>query len=122
MRFDEITPLGSSTNVRNRAESIYPPDLDPLVYDRLEYLSMFESLDNVSEETKMNIQAVRKLYLSKVLVPKEGHTMYFRRGQPITGWFNAIKRFPPEVLDVLYAEPLTPYFSERVSLIYRIKI
>lgn len=80
MRFNGITPLGSSTNVRNRAECIYPPDLDPLVYDRLDYLSMFDSLDNVSKETKLNIQAVRKLYLSKALVPKEGHTMYFRRG------------------------------------------
>lgn len=120
VRFNEITPLGSSTNVRNRAESIYPPDLGPLVYDRLQYLSMFESLDSVSEETKKNIQAVRKLYLSKALVPNKGHTMYFRKGQPITGWFDEIKGFPAEALDALYAEPQVQYFAEQVSLIYRI--
>lgn len=28
------------------------------MYDRLQHLSMFENLDNVSEETKNNIQAV----------------------------------------------------------------
>lgn len=122
MRFNEIKPLGSSTNVRNRSESIYPPDLDPLVYDRLQYLSMFESQDNASVETKINIQAVRKLYLSKALVPKEGHTMYFRQGQPITGCFDATKGFPAKGIDALYAEPLVPYFFERVSLIYRIKM
>lgn len=101
VRFNEITPLGSSINVRNRAESIYPPDLDPLVYDRLQYLSMFESLDSVSEETKKNIQAVRKLYLSKALVPNKGHTMYFRKGQPITGWFDEIKGFPALLIIML---------------------
>lgn len=93
------------------AECIYPPDLDPLVYDRFDYLSMFESQDNVSEDTKLKIQAVRKLYLSKALVPKEGHTMFFRQGQSITGWF------PAGVLDALYAKPRGPYFSERICAI-----
>lgn len=115
MLFNEIKPSGSSTNVRNRAECIYPPDLDPLVYDRLDYLSMFESQDNVTEDTKLNIQAVRRLYLSKALVPKEGHTMFFRHGQPITGWFDEKKGFPAGVIDALYAKPRSPYFSERVS-------
>ena len=115
MLFNERKPSGSSTNVRNRAECIYPPDLDPLVYDRLDYLSMFESQDDVSEDTKLNIQAIRRLYLSKALVPKEGHTMLFRQGQPITGWFDQKKGLPAGVLDALWAKPRGPYFSEQVS-------
>lgn len=78
---------------------------------------MFESQENVSEDTKLNIQAVRRLYLSKALVPKEGHTMYFRQGQPITGWFDEKKGFPAGVINELYAKPRLPYSSERISYI-----
>ena len=51
----KLKPSGLSTNVRNRTKCTYLPDLDPLVYDRLDYLSIIESQDNVTEDTKLNI-------------------------------------------------------------------
>lgn len=52
----------------------------------------------MTEETKNNLQAVRKLYLSKMLVPKEGHLMFFRKGQPIIGWLDKIKKYLDDIV------------------------
>lgn len=57
----------------------------------------------------------------KALVSKEGHTLFFRKGQPITGWFDE-KGYPDEIVDVLHEERQIPCFVERVNLIYHIKI
>ena len=54
----------------------------------------------MTAETKNNIQAVRKLYLSKALVPKEGHLMFFHKGQPITGWLDKSKGYPKNIVYV----------------------
>ena len=97
--------------MRNRAESLYPSDLNALVYNRLQHLSRFEGLKNITEET---IEAVRKLYLSKNPIPKKGHTIFFCNGEPITGWFDESKGLPEEIVNILYKEPQVPYFSELV--------
>lgn len=114
---NNILQVYPSTKVRNSTESPYPQGLDPLVYDRLEVFSRYEAQDGVSSDTKENISAVRKLYLSKELIPKEGYTMVFKNGQKISDWFDDKLGYSKELMAKLYSEPHVGFYAEKACLI-----
>lgn len=105
-------------NVRNRADIQFPPDLHPLVYDRLQYLTYLQNHDAVRKEVKENIKAVKELYISKKLIPEPGKAMIFRNGKSITEWFDPTRGIPKQAAAILWSKPVVPFFSEEVCLIH----
>lgn len=83
------------------------------MYDRLEVFSRYEALDGVSSDTKKNISAVRELYLSKQLTPKEGYTVVFKNGQKISDWFDDKYGYSKELMAKLWSEPYVGFYAEK---------
>lgn len=87
------------------------------MYDRLEVFSRYEAQDGVSSDTKKNISAVRKLYLSKQLTPKEGYTVVFKNGEKISDWFDDKLGYSKELMAKLRSEPYVGFYAEKACLI-----
>ena len=82
--------------------------IQPFGYDRPQ--------DGVSSDTKENISAVRKLYLSKELIPKEGYTMVFKNGQKIGDWSDDKLGYSKELMAKLWSEPRVGFYAKKACL------
>lgn len=89
------------------------------MYVRLEVFSRYKAQDGVSSEHQTkNISAVRKLYLSKELTPKEGYTIVFKNGQNISDWLDDKPGYSKELIGYMRSEPCVGFYAEKACYIW----